>query len=308
LPERAAQDDAAHRRAPPDAVARRAGASYALAGSAAAAVHLLALRAAGAYGKEALVVALLSVAAVASFAWTAAKPGARLRLDRFEHGIALAIAALSVIGNLCIAGAAATLGAGLTGILVQTEVFFVAVLARVALGERLGARFGLGAAIAVAGLVLLYAPDAETGELGAAALLPIGAALAFSAILVLTRGVVHRIDLEGVNSFRLIYAAPATLLVPGAIAVVDLPAAAWAWAAVAGLAGPFVARLFLMHAVRQLPAGHTKLLQLTSPVFAFGLDFAIFAHTPTTTELACSALILCGVAVPAVCRDLRGSS
>lgn len=279
--------------------ARRAGASYALFGSATAAVNLLALRSAGVYGQEAFVVALLSIAAVANLAWTAAKPGARLRLGRFEHGIALLIALLSVIGNVCMARAAAALGAGLTGILVQTEIFFVAVFARVALGERVSVRFAIGAAIAACGLVILNLPRAGSATIGLAALWPLTAAACFAIMLVLTRGIAHRISLEGVNTFRLVYAAPATLLLPGAIAVIDMPATGWAWAAVAGLSGPFIARLFIMHAVRRIPAGRTKLLQLTSPVFAFGLDFAIFATVPTPIELVCGALILTGVAIPA---------
>lgn len=278
--------------------ARRAGASYALFGSASAAVNLLALRSAGVYGQEAFVVALLSIAAVANLVWTAAKPGGRLRLGGFEHGVALLIALFSVIGNVCMARAAAALGAGLTGILAQTEIFFVAVFARVFLRERVGLRFGLGAAIAAAGLVLLNVPSAGGGSLGLAALFPLGAAASFAVMLVLTRGVAERISLEGVNTFRLVYSAPATLLLPGAIAVFDMPASGWAWAAVAGLSGPFVARLFIMHAVRRMPAGPTKLLMLTSPVFAFALDFAIFATVPTPLELVSGALVLAGVALP----------
>jgi drug/metabolite transporter (DMT)-like permease len=72
----------------------------------------------------------------------------RVALGRYELWIALALAALSLFGNLASATAIQTLSASLLNVLQRGEVLVVALLAWAMLGERVERRYWLGSMIA----------------------------------------------------------------------------------------------------------------------------------------------------------------
>jgi drug/metabolite transporter (DMT)-like permease len=280
------------------ATTSRRGALYTLLAAVAAAVYVIALRAARDVPRESLVLAVLTIAALANLLLLVLRNDRRVwrRPPLHEWKTAAALALCTAAANFFVARASTTLDSGAIAALFQTEIFFVAIVAWLALGERPSGRVAVGAAVATAGLLVARAPGT------AAAWDPVGvswalaASIAFALLLVITRGMARRIHVERVNAYRLFLAAPLTLLLPGAVRdLATLGASAWALAAVAGVAGPVVSRLLQMYAVRDLEAVQVKLGLLTTAVFAYALEAILFGRLPGPAELAGAGLILAGV-------------
>ncbi|HET6613296.1 MAG TPA: DMT family transporter [Kofleriaceae bacterium] len=281
---------------------------YTVAAAFFAAVFLLAFRAARDAPRASFVALVIGFAALTNLAWVGRhrRVTAIVALTRRELWVALAIAVFTIAGNLSVAWSITSLGSGQAATIAQTEIFFVAITAWIGLGERPSGWLVLGVLLAAAGILLTRLP-AGTGSFALAGVLwGLAAALAFAMILVVARGSARHIDVERVNSVRLVIAAPLILLTPGAAAgLADLSLQMWLLAAVAAVAGPVTSRLFQLYAVKSLAAATVKLGMLTCAVFAYVLDAALFGRIPTATEMIAAILILCGTGVPAAARRWR---
>lgn len=286
---------------------RRKGDGLALVSAFFAAVYLLAFRAANAAApRDATVLAMLACATVfnGGFALGRVRRGPS-RPSRVTVVSVLVLAVLTILGNVGVAGALGHLDPGLTSTLLQTQVFVVGLGGWLFLGERIDARFVVGACFAVGGFAVLGIHDST-----AAAVDPAGVAFAllgsvsFGAMLLYTRKVIARIDPVGVNVARLALAVAimAAYVVPTGV-LAHLSGRAWLMTALAAACGPFVSRLFVMYAVRHINASRTKLLTLLTPVLAFGLDLIVVGTTPLSRELLGAGLILGGVLLPIVARS-----
>lgn len=229
--------------------------------------------------------------------------GPRLALGRYELLIALAIAALSLLGNLASATAIQTLSASLLNVLQRSEVLAVALLAWAMLGERVDRLYWLGAAIAGVGLVVLRDPfgagPADATGTGYALL----AVLCFSAMSVLTRMAIQRVDLVRLNALRLWMTVPLWFAISGVPDELGtIGRAQLGYAALAAFAGPFAARLCLMLSARHVDARVTTLGVLSAPVISLGLELLIFGDVPPRHQLIGGAIMLAGIAVPLVRR------
>ena len=265
-----------------------------------AAVYLVAFKEAGANAPRALVVlVMLSVATVLNTgaAWLR---GSRWRVDRIAVVTGLVLAACTVVGNVAVAESLAHAEPAVTSIIMQTQIFFVAFGERLALRQRLNARLLLGSSIALAGFVVMHAPWGQRSFADVAgAAWAVLAAACFAIMLVLTRGVIQRIDPIWVNALRLWMAVGGLMLVGADLqGLMQMDTRAWALAAVAGICGPTVSRLFLMRSVRYLSASYSKLVNLVGPVFALALGVLFLSEMPAAVEMAGGALILAGVAYP----------
>ena len=214
----------------------------------------------------------------------------------------VAFGVFTIGGNFGVAGALGRLGPGLTGTILQVQIFLVAIGARLFLAERITRGFLLGAALAVGGFVVLARPGS-----GGAPIDPVGigfallGATSFAAILIWTRSVIHRIDPVTVNVARLAVAAGVLACLPGQYgAALVLDGWTWLMIACAAALGPVVSRLCLMFAARHLSASRTKLITLVSPVLAFLLEWAVLERAPSWHEVAGGGLILLGVLVPSL--------
>jgi drug/metabolite transporter (DMT)-like permease len=280
----------------------RRGDALAVASAIFAAVYLIAFRAATAAApRDAAVLAMLACATAlnAGFALGLArnKPRAPSRVTVVS---VLVLAVLTILGNIGVAGALAHLDPGMTSTLLQTQVFVVGVGGWLFLGERITGRFVVGAGFALGGFAVLggHAPAAAAVDPTGVAFALLGS-VSFGAMLLFTRKVVTRIDPVGVNVARLALAVAmmAAWLGPtGEIARV--PRGAWLMTGVAAACGPFISRLFVMYAVRNINASRAKLLTLLTPVVAFGLEALLFGTVPHRRELAGAGLILAGVLLP----------
>lgn len=275
------------------------GVALALGASLAAAIYVLAFRSAEGVG---FVAAVLSIAAIAQIGWLVATGRGSWSWSWREQRVAALVAVFTWAGNACVAQAVGALGAGMTAVLSQTEIVFVALVAWVALGERVRGRFVAGAAVAAAGVAAISAGGGAAWDaLGVAWAL--AASLAFALVLVVVRASARRVDVDRVNASRLIYAAGFALMVPGAAGQLGaLEPSQWAAAALAALAGPVVSRVLQWRAARSLPAAYIKLLMLSSALFALIAEALVFGRVPSEAEIACAAAIVAGVALAAKSR------
>lgn len=220
---------------------------------------------------------------------------------------ALVLGVLTILGNVGVAGALQHLDPGLTATVMQTQIFVVGVGGWLLLGEKLTARFFVGAAFALAGFALLGGLHSGVSSVSGAGLaFAATASLSFGAMLLYTRKVIRQIDPVRVNVLRLVLAVAvmgAWLIPRGVFA--ELTPAVWLSTAIAAACGPFIARLCLMYATRHISAARVKLITLLSPVFAFALEIGWLGQLPTATELAGAGLILAGVLLPIAAARAR---
>jgi drug/metabolite transporter (DMT)-like permease len=129
----------------------------------------------------------------------------------------------------------------------------------------------------------------------------LGAALGFGLMHVVTRRVIARIQPVLVNALRLWLSVAILVLLPGrAGEMAGLPRDAWLLAGTAALFGPFLARIAIMSSVRHIQASHASLITLLTPVFAFPLELIVLGTRPGRLEVIGGAIILAGIAIPAM--------
>lgn len=246
-------------------------------------------------------IVLLS-AAVCSTVISLLSPRSSIPFNRVTLRTAVIIAVCTVIGNVAVVGALRHTPAAVVSVVFQIQIFMIAGLERIMLAHRMQASMLIGAILAVAGIVVMNSDglslQADAGHwLGIS--MALIAAATFAVMLVVTRHAIERISILQVNLLRLWLAAVTLLLLPGiASDVLNCSLRTWLLAGGAGIAGLVLGRLSLMHAVRFIPATTTKLLTLTTPVFALLLAWLLQGNIPELHALIGSAIILGGVALP----------
>jgi drug/metabolite transporter (DMT)-like permease len=284
------------------------GLAYSFAGALCSAIYLFPYKRAGLLGPpDVLAYALLIVAAVAStgLALWQRPTEKRPPLDRrmFWRTSAL-LSLLTISGNFCGAQAVTRLEPAITSVLLRTEIVFVGAFAAILLRESVTLELGLGALLALVGLLVMRWPVRLDGA-GAGALWALGGAASFGMMQVLTRRVIDRISPVTVNACRLWIAVILLSLIPGMTATAFGEAGAfWGFVTLAGLFGPFLGRLFIMYSLRALRAAHSALLLLLAPLLAFAIGFIGFGSVPSGRELLGAGILLVGIALPSI-KGLR---
>jgi drug/metabolite transporter (DMT)-like permease len=232
----------------------------------------------------------------------------RLRVTAVDLRVAVLLATVTLLGNLASARAIQDLSPALLNVLLRAEVLLVAAFAWLLLGERVERRFWLGAAIAVAGLVVLQGPfdDSRTfGLFGSGTGMAMLAAICFSSMALITRHSIHRIDPIVVNAMRLWIAVAFWFVFNPIPDFLELPRTQVVYASLAALAGPFFARLCLMISARHVEARITSLTNLSSPVLTLGLAFLILSDWPADRQLIGGAIMMAGISLPLLKRPAR---
>jgi drug/metabolite transporter (DMT)-like permease len=186
-------------------------------------------------------------------------------------------------------------------LLVNTTPLYVGLWARVVLGERLPARFVVGACLALGGAALLLGISRDDLAQTQGALLALAAALFYTGYLLLMKAARRRGD-----------AAPALLLSNlGATAVLGLAALAGgetfrgfptrSWAAIIGatvvsqLGGVFA----IVWALRYLPATSASVALLAQPLGTALLGWWILGEALSPAQALGGAAVLAGIALAA---------
>lgn len=289
--------------APAISKARHTGYAYSVCAALCSAGYLFPYKSAARLApSDVLAYALLIVAALSSSALSLWQRG-RVPVQRWDRTFwktSGVLALLAISGNLCGAQAVARLEPAIASVLLRTEIVFVGALGAMLLGERVTPGLLGGAALALAGLVLMRWPLA-LDQAGAGALWALGGAASFGMMQVLTRRVIARISPVAVNTCRLWIAVGLWSLVPGvARGAFSGGREFWLLVTAAGLLGPFIGRLLIMYSLRSLEAAHSALLLLLAPVFAFLIGYVAYGSVPDAAELGGGAVMLLGIALPSL--------
>jgi drug/metabolite transporter (DMT)-like permease len=225
--------------------------------------------------------------------------GQFVRFARFDLRMAAALGLLSLVGNLFSAKGIELLSPALLAVVMRIEIVLVPLMAWPLIGERVEKRYWLGAGIAVVGLVLMQPPLEGAPFHASGFFWTILAAGCFSAMSVLTRMGIHRMDPLAVNGLRLWFAVGMWFALNGFPAeLLEMDPRRVAWAALAAFFGPFAARLCLMMSARHVEARVTALATLGAPVITLALAYVILSDSPTDREIQGGLIMLIGIAIP----------
>lgn len=242
---------------------------------------------------------LLGSAALFSTALIAAQQRTLPRFKPFDFRVALALAVLTLAGNITSAEAIKEISPSLLTVIQRSEVITVALLAWPFIGERINRSYVIGAMIAGVGLVVLQDPFGSSTAHAKGVTFAFVSALCFSSMAVLTRMYIQRINPVAVNALRLWMAVGLWFLfngLPDALWEVSWPQAGYA--CLTAFFGPFLGRLCLMTSAKYIEARVTTLVMLTAPPITLLLSFVILDDIPSTREVQGGLIMLAGIAIP----------
>lgn len=284
-------------------VSRRAyGVGLSFVSAVLSAAYLLPLReATQAAPADDVVLALLFSAAVfntAAFFAKATREGmpARSASEGLFSRTALALSALTVLGNFAAGRTIALLHPAVTSVLMQTQVLFVVVAAYFWLGERVTVRFLVGSFLSLGGVaVMQWRAEGQSVDVVMGTLCGLGAALAFGLMQVLTRRVASQVEPLRFNAERLWLSVLWLSLVPGRLgSALQMDLSTFLLAALGAFFGPFWGRVALIYAARHVDAALTTLVGLLAPVCALGLTFVLLSDVPSPSELLGGFIVIAG--------------
>ncbi|MCP4434731.1 MAG: DMT family transporter [Actinomycetia bacterium] len=229
---------------------------------------------------------------------------ARATSMQLTIGVGILLGLIAAVANWTASEAITRLEVSIAQLLIQMQVLFAALLARIWLGEKVGRRFLGGALLALLGLAVMQGVGGASA--GVAVLWGLGSAACFGSMQVITRRWIERIHPVVVNALRLWIAAAIVALVPGAlVGAMGLPIAVIGLAAAAAACGPFLGRLMMMHSAHFIPAATSTLMGLFAPVLALGFGWMLLSELPSGTELLGGALVVAGMFVAVSGRARR---
>lgn len=218
--------------------------------------------------------------------------GRRLRIDRVAVAAAVLLAGCTIVSNLGIARAVVDIGAGMTSVVLKSQVVLTPILAWWLLQEKVRARFWVGAALALAGVALAPLVEQTASGVMAGYGWALLASVGFAAMQIITRRVITRIHPPVVNALRLMIAVLALQALSVGRDVWSMSVQAWGYAAAAGVLGPGLSRLSLMNAVRHVSPSVSALIALIGPGFAFALGAMFFDERPSAFEVTGAVMVV----------------
>ena len=199
---------------------------------------------------------------------------------------------VALVGNwLLLFSAYRFCGMGLATVVYHTQPFWLVLLGRFWLGERLSARRALALLLAFAGLVLVVQP----GRMGLGDMSGVGLALGAAVLYALATLISKRLPAAWLPSqVACVQTAVGVLLL---WPLADLPAlghagASWPYLAVIGLVHTVLMYILMYAAFRRLPTAWIGLLGFIYPLVALVVDDLAYGHALNAAQAAGVALIV----------------
>lgn len=188
----------------------------------------------------------------------------------------------------------------------------VALIAPLALAERVSKRTFAAVAIALVGLVLLLGPwRGGEGGGGTSASTLLGGAFGAASAVFYASNVVFNKRLSSSFSgselafFHGLVAVPAVCLLVPLEAWGKVDVRAWAWLLSASLGPGAIAGLLFVWGLRRVPAAHASALTLLEPFVAVMVGMIAFGEVPTGLGMFGGVLVLLGAAIVVSPRSRR---
>jgi len=192
------------------------------------------------------------------------------------------------------------MSAGITALILSVQPLITALIAVRWMGERLALRQWAGVAIGLAGVTLVVWHKIDVREATAGSLIAVAVALAgVTAGTLYQRAFCPLVDLRSAAFLQ--FALSAALLAPLAFVVEDW-AVTWAWPMLGAIAflvigGSILAVNALHTLMRRGQATRVTSLVYLTPIFAAGMEFAMFGIVPGALSIAGVAVTCLGVAL-----------
>jgi drug/metabolite transporter (DMT)-like permease len=187
--------------------------------------------------------------------------------------------------------------------LVALNPMFVAVFARVLLGERISRRTAAGMAVAIAGSLVIGGADFRPGSRALSGdLMALGGAVAGALYLVTGRALRNAFAL--VPYILAVYGTAALVLTGAAVAfqvpLWGYPLRTYVLFFLLAALPQMVGHTSFNYALRHLPASMVSIVILSEPVGASLLAWLILAEVPSAGMMAGGVLVLAGIAAAAI--------
>lgn len=217
--------------------------------------------------------------------------------------LALLMSSFTLAGNWASAESVQRISGALLAVLQRFELIVVALLGAVVLGEKVRPSFWVGGVVAISGLVVLNQRDLGPGTsfdpLGV--LYGVGSAMFFGAMFVIQRRFLAGVHLVPLNALRLWFGVLLWFVVYRRVPTIDqLNPDLVRTTAAAAFFGPFLSRMGTLVSARHVPAAVTVFVVLSTPIFALALAWVWLGDFPQDHELLGGAVMLSGIAIPAV--------
>ena len=229
-------------------------------------------------------------------------PGAWLARRRIKYswkigGITLLTSLAGLVGNYSICQALNLASPTLLILLTRSEVIIAMLLSWLFLKEIISVRVWMAVILILAGIIVMKLDSLSFGLTDWSAILwAISTAFSFALMVVLAKSIIHEINPQVLNVFRL---ALALLIlwslteVRSGIAILQVTE--WKWLALAAFCGPFLGRVSYTYALRYLTISKSVIICSFSPATTLIFEFLVFGTLISWFEALGGTIMLAGI-------------
>ena len=229
-------------------------------------------------------------------------PGAWLALHQTKYswkiaGITLATSLAGVLGNYSICQALNLASPTLMVLLMRSEVIIAMILGWVFLKEFVTLRIFAAVMLIIIGILVMKL-DSLSFEMKewSSILWSISAAFGFASMQVLAKSIIHEINPQVLNVFRLTIGILLLWCVEEVrIEIPVLDISGWIWIAMAAFCGPFWARLAFTYTLRYLTLSKANIIVSFAPMMTLLFEFLVFGTLISRLEIIGGVIMLAAI-------------
>ncbi len=212
-------------------------------------------------------------------------------------GITLATSLAGVLGNYSICQALNLASPTLMVLLMRSEVIIAMILGWMFLKESVTLRIFTAVVLIIIGILVMKL-DSLIFEMKewSSILWSISAAFGFASMQVLAKSIIHEINPQVLNVFRLTIGLLLLWCVEEVrIEIPVLNISGWIWIAMAAFCGPFWARLAFTYTLRYLTLSKANIIVSFAPMMTLLFEFLVFGTLITRLEILGGVIMLAAI-------------
>ena len=229
-------------------------------------------------------------------------PGAWLARHQTKYswkiaGITLATSLAGVLGNYSICQALNQASPTLMVLLMRSEVIIAMILGWMFLKEFVTLRIFAAVVLIIIGILVMKL-DSLSFEMKewSSILWSISAAFGFASMQVLAKSIIHEINPQVLNVFRLTIGLLLLWCVEEVrIEIPVLNISGWIWIAMAAFCGPFWARLAFTYTLRYLTLSKANIIVSFAPMMTLLFEFLVFGTLISRLEILGGVIMLAAI-------------